>query len=450
MPGYSQYTISSLVAEIADLIDDPTFIQWKYAEIRYGVIEALRWWGALTGYWRARGSFSAVSGTPWYDLSVQIPNLRPRTVTFNDIAQEMDYHLFEQPGGVSGTGLSGQFSNSSILQSIARARNRLVMDAGLPLTVNSLQAISGVVDGRFYVDESYAYLRHGYWKDAVSGAWSPMRPTDAWSQDAYSPLWTLNTGIPNAFSVSVTRPLEVQLYPIPANDGEIEWVSANTVQYDVDEIESDDTLSLPDEFTPAVKYAALSDLLSMDGEGSDPQRADYAEKRYQQFVMVAREHRSAVRVQINNTPIGLSALSNLDSAFPRWRMSSGRPYNAGCDLDLIALAPVANSGFGVTCDVLQSAPIPASDTTQFLQIGREVIPVIIDYVQHYLSFKLAGTEFITSIPTYDTFTQEAKARNGIQSNWIKMMGPLYGVPGKENAMQMGQGVGSETVSAGNI
>src|SRR5690349_6666012 len=101
--------MNSLVAEIAALQDDPTFIQWAAQEIRYGVVEALRFWGALTSYWRQRGAFNTAGGVPWYDLSVQLPTLRPRTVTFNDIAIEIDYHCFELPGGVSGTGLTSQF-----------------------------------------------------------------------------------------------------------------------------------------------------------------------------------------------------------------------------------------------------------------------------------------------------------------------------------------------------
>lgn len=431
---YEQYSIASLVAEIAGLIDDPTYIQWKYQEIRYGVIEALRYWGAITSYWRARGSFSTAAGQPWYDLSVQLPVLRPRTVTFNDLALEIDYHCFELPGGVAGTGLSSQFTISSILTSIARARNRFVMDAGLPLTV-SQQPITAPPDGRFFVDENICYLRHGYWLDTPSGAWSPLRSTDAWAQDSYSPLWTLEPGVPFAFSQSVTRPLEVQLFPAAINDGTVEWVTANTLNFPV--IQAGTLLGIPDEFAHAVKYAALGDLFSMDGESFDPRRADYCDQRYQQTVAIARNHKSVARVQVNNVPIGMSTLTMLDNANPRWRMSGGKPTNCGCDLDLLAFAAVPNSDFGITCDVLQSAPIPIHDG-DFLQIGREVIPLIIDYVQHYLSLKLAGIEFFANMPLYDGYVAAAKSKNTIQSKQIKFMGPLFGMPGRENTQEMGE------------
>lgn len=432
--GYQQYTLATLVAQIAGLIDDPTYIQWKYQEIRYGVIEALRYWGALTSYWRARGSFNTVPAAPWYDLSIQLPNLRTRTTTFDDLVTEIDYHCFELPGGVSGAGLSSQFSISSILSAIVRGRNRFVMDAGLPLSI-SQQTITAAPDARFYVSEDFVYLRHAYWQDAPSGSWIPLRPTDAWAQDSYNPTWIQEPGIPFSFSQSVTRPLEVQLYPPPANDGTIEWLSANSDDYP-DIILPTTLLGLPDEFAHAVKYAALADLFTMDGESFDPVRADYCDRRYQQTVAIAKDHKSVVRVQINNVPIGLSTLTMLDACYPRWRMLTGKPLNAGCDLDMIALAYVPDGSYGVTVDVLQSAPIPNSDS-EFLQIGRELIPNIIDYVQHYLGFKLGGTEFTNNMGLYDNYMTSAKDRNAIQSKSIKFMAPLYGMPGRENDAQMG-------------
>lgn len=440
MSGYTQYSMTSLIAEIAALIDDSTFIQWKSQEIRYAIVEALRYWGSLTSYWRARGQFSTSANEPWYDLSVQLPDLRPRTVTFNDLILEIDYHLFELPS-ITGTGLSSQFNIVSIVQAIVRALNRFRMDAGLPLKV-SQQVITAAPDARFFVSENLIYLRHGYWLDSVSGAWSPLRPTDAWPQDAYNPNWTLEPGLPFAFSQSVTRPLEVQLYPPPANDGTIEWLSANS------ESTLTTTMDIPDEFSPAVKYAALADILSMDGESFDPRRSDYCDARYQQIVDIAKNHKSVARIQINGVPIGMSTLTMLDNAFPRWRMNYGKPSNCGCDLDMLALSKVPDAIYGVTADVLQSAPIPADDN-EFLQIGREVIPIILDYAQHYLSFKLGGNEFFSVMPMYDGFMQSAKERNAIQSKQIRFMGPLFGMPGRENAMQMGETTEKAGTGAGN-
>jgi hypothetical protein len=427
--------MASLVAQVAALNDDPNFIQWTYAETRYAIIEALRYWGCLTSYWRAKGEFSLSPTVPWYDLSVQLPALRPRTVTFNDIVTEIDFHCFELPGGVAGTGLSSQFNITQIINSVIRGRNRLVMDAALPLNVSAPQPVTASPDAVITVDESYVYLRHGYWQDQVSGAWTVLRPTDAWAQDSYNPQWTLEPRVPFAFSQSVTQPTQVQLFPPPLNDGAIEWVTALSDNY-TQPVTPTTLLGVPDEFSHAIKYAALSDLFTMDGESFDPYRADYCDRRYQQTVAVAKDHKSAARVQINNVPIGLSTITQLNAAFPYWRMTSGKPYNSGCDLDLLCFSKVPDSGYGCTVDVLASAPIPASDD-EFIQIGREMIPTIIDYAQHYLGFKLAGVEFFSNMSLYDNFMSSAKDRNAIQSKQIKFMGPLYGMPGRENDAQMG-------------
>ncbi len=441
--GYTQYTLASLIAEISGLLDDPTYIQWKYPEIRYGILEALRYWGALTSYWRAKGTFSTVAAQPWYDLSAQLPLLRPRIVSFNDIVTEINYHCFELPGGTSGAGLSSQFSITSIILACVRALNRFRMDAGLPLVIYQ-QPVGAAPAGTLFTVEDDIYLRHAYWKDIPSGAWSPLRPTDAWAQDAYNPLWTLEPAIPFAFSQSATRPLEIQLFPPPVNDGVIEWLAAQS------ESNLTQTLGIPDEFAHAVKYAALADLFTMDGETFDPQRGGYCDQRYRQTVDIARYHRSVARVQIDGVPAGLSTITMLDSAYPRWRMTSGKPSQAGCDLDILAFSKVPDAVYGIGCDVLQSAPIPATDT-DFIQIGREQIPIIVDYVQHYLGFKLGGVEFFANMPLYDGFMAAAKERNAVQAKQIRFLGPLYGMPQRENSMQMpgaGTATAEETVTAG--
>src|SRR4051812_21193917 len=121
--AYSQYTFTSLIAEISRLIDDPANIQWKYAEIRLAIIEALRYWGALTNYWRKRGGFSTVPGQAWYDLALVLTDsggelLRQRVVTINDLVIEMQYHCCENGTGIAGTSQSGQFSVEEMTQAV--------------------------------------------------------------------------------------------------------------------------------------------------------------------------------------------------------------------------------------------------------------------------------------------------------------------------------------------
>lgn len=439
MAGYTQYTISSLVAEISTLIDDPTNIQWTYAEVRLAIIEALRYWGALTSYWRKRGGFSTVAGQAWYDLALVLTDgygtlLRQRVVTINDLVIEMQYHCCENGTGIAGTGQSGQFSVQEMTQAIVRARNRLVADAGLPLSVIGPLAADA---NRFELPQDVAWIRHGYWIDS-GGAYWPLRKIDNWAEQGYDPRWTISPGRPFAYAISNTQPLQTNLYPSPAASGMVEWVVAESAE--LDPTSATQTLELPDEFAPAVKYAALADLYSMDGETSDPLRSAYAEQRYMQYLPVAEMHRSVLQVEVDGVPLPSCIISSLDSKQPNWRMQQGRPQIAGCDIDLVGFYKVpdaggAGQGYGVTMDVVVPAPIPASDG-EYLQIGRELIGLVTDYVQHYLSFKLAGDEFAMTLDSYDGFMRAAAKRNQQMQKSIINMKAIFNQEGKEQNAQM--------------
>ena len=430
---YTQYSITSLVAEISNLIGDPTNIQWTYAEVKLSVVEAMRLWGILTNYWKDRGAFNTTAVNPWYDLSVQLPLLRTRTLTVNNVVTEIQYHCFEQANGLSGTGMTSQFNVAEIAQAVIRGRNRLVADTGLPLTVNAASAVS---TSTFSMPEKTAWIRHGYWVDADGSYWT-MRKIDPWAGTGYKPSWTVEPGRPIAYSVGDNPPLDVYLYPPPLGSGMMEWITADSNVLST--TDTAQTMLLPDEFVPAAKYSAMADLFSMDGETNDPMRADYCEKRYQQYVAIAQFHRSIVTLEINGVPIGSVPLSSLDSKQPNWRMSYGKPNIAGTDIDLVALANVPDGIYSVLADVIIPAPIPALDSDP-LQIGRELINMIFDYSQHYLSNKLSGSEFTQTFNGLEGFFKAASARNSQMKSYIQFQSPLFNQQAKEQAMQMGVSV----------
>jgi hypothetical protein len=138
--GYSQVSLGTLTSQISGILDDAGQVYWTAPEIQYAIWEALRYWGALTNYWRARGAFALSPGTPYYDLSVQLPALRTRSWTLGQMTQEIQYLLLEAPNGISGVGMSGQVSVSTILSAIQRARNRFALDSKIPLSIHRTQA----------------------------------------------------------------------------------------------------------------------------------------------------------------------------------------------------------------------------------------------------------------------------------------------------------------------
>ncbi len=79
----------------------------------------------------------------------------------------------------------------------------------------------------------------------------------------------------------------------------------------------------------------------------------------------------------------LDVLSNLDALNPYWQNKYGRPNYAACAFDFLELASVPNGAYVITCDVSSAAHLPVLDA-DFVDIGTEELPYIIDYVRHIL------------------------------------------------------------------
>lgn len=451
MPTYTQFTLDSLSAQLGVLLDDTGALYWTQQEKYYAIWEALRVWGALTSYWRTRGSINATpdltwadltipwsSATfpwntsplhTWYDLSALLPTLRTRTWTLNQLAQEIQFMCLEAPSGIAGTGMSGQISIQSILQAISRARNQFVIDSRFPYTVSYLPQSPPPPQGTVAFPSEVVYLHRVSWRDQWSGQWTNLWREDAWAVDHADPDWTLEPGSPLRYSESELAPLELQLSPAPQNSGVLEAISVNSLQIDLTNPNA--TFQIPDEWIHAVKYAALQDIFSSESQCQDTVRAQYCEMRYQQAMDFAKNARSILRLTMNGVPLPIDSLAAIDAGMPFWRNQSARPQLGGVLQDLFALAPVPDQPYGLTVDVVQSAPIPVNGSGP-IPLGPEDIPHIIDYALHILSFKCGGKEFTDSFPQYDAFLGAVAGRVGINKAKIRYLTPLFGQPQKEN------------------
>ena len=238
--------------------------------------------------------------------------------------------------------------------------------------------------------------------------------------------------MPFAYSTVETRPLEIQLIPPPNDGGILQLVCALTA--DIDTTDEDAPLLLPNEYVHAIKYYALHSILSGQNETHDAMRGQYALERYNSIIRVSESRRSVLRVQLNNRNLPLDTLYALDQARYAWQNQRGLPKFAAASFDLLALAPVPNGNYGVSCDLVASAPLPAT-FDDYVQLGREEIPYILDYARHLLSFKLGGDEFASSFPLYDNFQAGAARRNTRLAETTRYLTPLFGQPEKEQDVQ---------------
>lgn len=454
--GYSQYTLDSLTAELSSALSDPTNIFWSRDEIHRAINEFLLYWGALTSYWRERGQFQTVARIGLYDLASQLPALRSRAYTFGQLTKEIQYHFLERPDGVSGLNLSAQFSISQITSALKRARNQFVLDARFPLSLtqgaltwdqatNTWDSypqtwdalpvggfpIAAPPSGRASLDQSIALIQRASWTDAPTQITVPLRREDGWAADSYSPGWPLAPGRPFAYSLAEVRPIEMQFIPPPITSGRLDLIYVRTLDLP---IADDQSFFVPDEFALAIKWRAIHDLLSSYAESYDPVRAQYALERYNACILATSIFRSVLRVQLNTQTLHLDTLFAIDAGLPYWQTQLGRPSLAGCAYDIVGLANTPSTVFGVTCEVVRSAPLPVAGLDP-IQLGREEVTFLFDYCRHILSFKLGGEEFTSTFHLYDNFLRGASQRNKLLSSRARYLEALFNQPKREADVQ---------------
>lgn len=423
---YTQYTQSSFTAELAQILSDPNHVYWAQDELVRALNEAMLLWGAITSYWTIRSTFTTSSGAPFYDLAAQFPALRARTYTFDDLTKEMQYHLLEPPSGVAGTGMTDQFTIGQITNSLSRRRNEFVIDSRIPLT---FAVIPGPVPpaNQVTLSQSVALIARAAWIDTATGKITPLRRTDSFAAQSYRPNWNLTPAKPYGYSQVEAMPGTMNVIPPPIAAGSIHLTYAQTLQLSV---AAATPFLVPDELVCALKYGALNDVLCTNSQGFDPIRSKYCEERYSSLLDLAVLHRSVIQVRVSNKLMPLDTLASLDSHKPYWQTATGIPQIAACAYDLLAFYKVPNSAYTITCDLVQSAPIPHLPG-DFIQLGPEEMPYIFDYCRHVLQIKVGGVEFVQSMPLLDNFLKGATQRSKLITYKARYLTPLFSQSQKE-------------------
>jgi hypothetical protein len=422
---YAQETRATFTDALAQALNDPNRVYWVQDELDRALNEALLLWGALSSYWTTSGPlpFSTVASVPFYDLSLEYPTLRARTYTMGDLTREIQYHFYEPANGVSGAGMTAQFTIGQITSALTRRRNQFVLDSRIPLTFTTVPAPPPEVSDLELAND-VALITRAAWIEAVTGITTPLRRTDTFAAQSYNPIWNLNPKKPFSYSQAEAMPGTMILIPPPLGSGSVHLTYARTISIPVADTAP---FLIPDEFAWALKYGAIYEILSTNSQGYDPLRTKYCMERYMAGIELAAAHRSVMRVRCNDVPLALSTLADLDSGKPTWQTSSGRPGIAACAYDLLAFYRVPDTAYSITTELSRSAPLPAAPT-DFIQVGREEIPYLLDYCRHILMFKLGGTEFVQSMPLYDSFLKGATQRSRLIGVKARYLTPLFTVP----------------------
>lgn len=249
---------------------------------------------------------------------------------------------------------------------------------------------------------------------------SPVYST-LWRDDEYAMQAFLTSGAlaptdpPMVWGKFVMPPVGIQVYPPPLNPGQLETlVVTSGPQIGVSPFQvatSPTVLDIPEDFVWGMVFGALSDLFSADGPARDPDRAVYAEERYQESAELYRLNPTLLQTQINGVPIWSGSVFEMDSFLASWQASPGAPRFAGmCDRNLVAFGPTPDGVYSVTVDAVGNIPVPVADG-DFLQVDRGALDPLIDYAFHLASYKMQGAEFHSTDKLRKNFYQAAALEN---------------------------------------
>ena len=404
---YAAITYADLKSALAVRLGDATSQFWSNAECGRTLIEALRTFNVLTGTWRRRDGFEAEAHVPFYDLPTVIPASRGLSVTDQDLVGQIEDNLLE-PYHVSAWTGTTQFTDAIVNNTLAivaaaiqRRRDQWLLETGMVVTNQVIPGPSRPAS-RVGVPAGVIDVRRASWI-ATDGTETPLMRDDEWALQAFGPGWNLSPiVVPTVFSVGTVPPLTLQVAPAPQVSGQLRLLAIETGAI------LDPTvgvlLGVPDDWTWAIRFGALADLLGASGPAQDAPRAAYCQARWQQAVQMAKGWNPVLAVQVDDTEVMVQSVQEADAFLPGW-MAEGAPAMAlVAGATVLALSPVADERafYGITLDVLQNAPLPVNDT-DLVQVAGEAIDTLLDYAVHLASFKLGGAEFAATQPLLDSF-----------------------------------------------
>jgi hypothetical protein len=383
---------------------------WTDDELRSYAIEAVRTWNALTDSNKKRVALPVPAASDQIrDLAVELAADRGYLYTDQDLAAFCQYHLLEPVAYPAWTG-SIQFTMADILTAIARRRDQFLLETGISQSIylspdGPDEAGAAPPSGRLTFKYSVLAVRRVAWQDSTSLQWDVLFRSDEFAARSFSPIWTLTPGLPKAYSDSVEPTFDLQLLPAPINAGQAQLIVVPAGDQPDTAAPTPVTVNVPSDWAWAVKWGALCDLLSKDGPARDTDRAAYCQHRYELAVRVARSCTSVLTAYINEVPVTPSTIFNFDCFRPGWQNTTGEPGAvAMAAVNLLCLDKKPTVDVSVAMDIVANSDLPAVGSAavdgDVVQVGRDVADVLVGYIEHLAAFKMAGAEFLATVPRF--------------------------------------------------
>lgn len=430
--SYSQITFLQLRGQLANRLNDPSSIFWPDTELKLYIQDAIAFWNALTGDNRSTYPLVCTPGQVWYDLQAISGSPRASALTDQDCLQRLTAMLLESSSGGSTKGILStlQFtttptqvpgSSYNLVQSLQRKRDEFMFRSGCTSTVETLSVTPNVAE--VALPQTVIQVRRGYWlpQNAALSTAFPLPKNDDYGTTCYSPFSAITPGQPQVFSAGVEPPLNVTVTPPPLTAGQIELLTIESQQaLPANPNGAKQTpftpvvMLMPNDFIPGLVWGALADLLMISIEGQDVQRAAYARQRYEEYIELMKEYPFVYTARVGGVPVIVDAVESLDLYLPSWRTAGTSPPVVGLSGQNLVAFPTAGLQT-VALNLTSNANLPTLDG-DFIQLGDEVLDVVLDEAVSVAMWKCGGAEAATAFSLHSNIIKlAAKRRDKIRA-----------------------------------
>ncbi len=426
LPPYPPITRATLRQSLLDRLNSAAF--WGNPdELNAYIAEALVTWQAYARYFRFPVSFSTHGGNFFFDLSQEVPKLA-RTSTDSQVLSAIEFSLLEVQSGIPSSPTwqgTSQFQQDLFTDAIARRRDRFLLETASVIGRFSTPSVSAGVN-RVVLPSSLIDVRRVSWVDTL-GNQTVLWRDDEFAANAFSPGWFSEPGLPVTYSVVSTQPFTLQLIPAPADEGYLDLLAID--QGPPLNPASGVVLGTPDNYAWAIKFGAMSDILAQDGPGTDVERSQHCQQRWQEGVQLCRSMPVVINASINGQSCQLDSVANFDSYAVGWNNKT-TPYTppiflalAGQNILATSSVPDPSTPFSISLDCVVNCPLPADDSTP-INISADQAQAILNEAEYLALLKEGGAEFAAAIRLHENFVQQAalyRARSNASAPYWQAM-----------------------------
>ena len=405
----SQIQLSEVIAEVSTRLGDETNQFWPTAELYLYLLEALRVFNALTGWWKEEFTFDLTPpfSTNWFPAN-GAGTPRAQTLTDTDVYNLIEYHLLEPATGATWTG-TNQFAITDLWQSMSRRRNEMLQFAACNMAELPMNCIPNA--NTVPIPDSALDVRRARWvPDSGLGTPVTLQRGDVLSFQRFTPNYLQTNANPMRWDIlsgqeapGVANTLLAFVLDTLVNVPSI--VQALTIAGAPDfDPPGGNPLLIPDDWMWVLKFGALADILSKEEEGRDIARAEYCRKRYEEGLKLMVTMPWLSQALLNGVAVDTPALASADRFNYEWQSNPAAfPGLVIGGIDLFAVSPVPTATVSVGMTVVQNAPIPLNTPTAPIFLPRDAMEAVLKEAYHLALFKMGGKEFTESIKVHQEF-----------------------------------------------